>query len=75
MEYMGSSTRIIRAVLLAAAAAALAFAAAQLRAKRETAELTADSIHEQLDALDPVSRAAVVARLTSDEVEKVRSRS
>jgi hypothetical protein len=75
MEYMGSSTRIIRALLLAAAAAVLAVAAAQLRDKRETAELTVDSIHEQLDALDPVSRAAVVARLTSDEVEKVRNRS
>ena len=74
MEHMGSSTRIIRAVLLAAAATALAVAAAQLRDKRETAELTVDSIHEQLDALDPVTRAAVVARLTSDEVEKVRSR-
>jgi hypothetical protein len=70
MEHMGSSTRIIRAVLLAAAAAALAVAAAQLRDKRETAELTVDSIQEQLDALDPVTRAAVVARLTSDEVEK-----
>jgi hypothetical protein len=74
MEYMGSSTRIIRALLLAAAAAALAAAAVQLREKRETAELTVDSIHEQLDALDPVTRAAVVTRLTSDEVQKVRSR-
>jgi len=72
---MGSSTRIIRALLLAAAAAALAAAAVQLREKRETAELTMDSIHEQLDALDPVTRAAVVTRLTSDEVQKVRNRS
>jgi hypothetical protein len=72
---MGSSTRIIRAVLLVAAAAALAAAAAQLRGKRQMAEVTVDDIHEQLDALDPATRAAVVAKLTSDEVKKVRDRS
>jgi hypothetical protein len=67
-----TSTRMIRAVLLVAAAAVLAAAAALLRDKRQTAELTVDDIHEQLDALDPVTRAAVIARLTSDEVKKVR---
>jgi hypothetical protein len=70
---MSSPTRIVRAALLAAAAAALAIAAVQLREKRQTAELTVDNIHEQLDALDPVTRAAVIARLSSDEVEKVRN--
>ena len=69
-----ASTRIIRAALLVAAAAILAAAAAQLRDKRQTAELTVDNIHEQLDALDPVTRAAVIARLSSDEVQKVRDR-
>jgi hypothetical protein len=34
-----------------------------------------ESIHQQLDALDPVTRAAVVARLSSDEVTKVRGQS
>lgn len=67
-----TSTRMIRAVLLVAAAAILAAAAALLRDKRQTAELTVDNIHEQLDALDPVTRAAVIARLSSDEVKKVR---
>jgi hypothetical protein len=67
-----TSTRMIRAVLLVAAAAVLAAAAALLRDKRQTAELTVDDIHEQLDALDPVTRAAVIAKLTSDEVKKVR---
>ena len=69
---MGSSRRLLRAALLVAAAIALAAAAAELREKRLTAELTADDIQEQLDALDPVSRAAVIARLSSDEVKKVR---
>ena len=69
-----SSTRIIRAVLLAAAAVVLAIAAAQLREKHHEAEDAVQSIHDQLDALDPATRAAVVARLTSDEVKKVRGR-
>ena len=69
---MSLSPRLIRAALLAAAAVALAAAAVQLRGKRQTAELTADSIQAQLDALDPVTRAAVIARLSSDEVTKVR---
>ena len=69
---MNLSPRVIRAVLLAAAAAALAAAAFQFREKHQEAELTVQNIHDQLDALDPVTRAAVVARLTSDEVKKVR---
>ena len=69
---MGSSTRIIRAALLAAAAAALAAAAFLLREKHQEAEATVQNIQDQLDALDPATRAAVVARLTSDEVKKVR---
>jgi hypothetical protein len=68
---MGSPTRIIRAALLAAAAVFLAFAASQLRDKHREAEAAVQNIHDQLDALDPATRAAVVARLTSDEVKKV----
>ena len=69
---MGASPRIIRVALLVAAAVQLAAAAAQLRDKRQLAEETVQDIHEQLDALDPATRAAVIARLTSDEVKKVR---
>jgi hypothetical protein len=71
---MSLSPRVIRAVLLVAAAAVLTAAALQLREKRQTADLTVENIHAQLDALDPVTRAAVVARLSSDEVKKVRGR-
>jgi hypothetical protein len=49
----------------------LAFAASQLREKHREAEAVVQNIHDQLDALDPATRAAVVARLTSDEVKKV----
>ena len=69
---MGISPRTIRVALLVATAVVLLAAAAQLREMRDTAELTADTIQEQLDALDPVTRAAVIARLSSDEVKKVR---
>jgi hypothetical protein len=69
---MSPSPRITQAALLAVAAVLVAVAAAQLRDKREAAELTVQNIHDQLDALDPVTRAAVVARLSSDEVKKVR---
>ena len=71
---MNSSTRIIRAALLAAAAAALAAAAYLLREKHQQAEATVQNIQDQLDALDPATRAAVIARLTSDEVKKVRGK-
>jgi hypothetical protein len=67
-----SQVRIIRALLLAAAAAALIAAAAQLRHKHQQADLTVQSIHDQLDALDPATRSAVIARLTVDEAKEVR---
>jgi hypothetical protein len=70
---MSPSTRITRAALLTVAAAVLAVAAAQLRGRRQTAERIVENIHAQLDALDPVTRAAVVARLSSDEVKKARA--
>ena len=69
---MSSSMRIIRAALLAAAAVALAAAAYLLREKHQEADAAVQNIQDQLDALDPATRTAVVARLTSDEVKKVR---
>ena len=69
---MGMSKRVIRAVLLVAAAAALAAAAYQLREKHQEAELAVQNINDQLDALDPATRAAVITRLTAEEVKEVR---
>lgn len=62
----------IRVALLTAGAAVLVMLATRIRQKRQVAEQTVDSIHEQLDALDPATRAAVIARLEVDEIEKVR---
>ena len=71
---MGSSTQIMRAALLAAAAAALVAAAFLLREKHQEAEAAVQNIQDQLDALDPATRAAVITRLTSDEVKRVRGK-
>ena len=68
---MSSSTRTFRAVLLAGAAVALGAAAFLLREKHQEAEAAVPNIQDQLDALDPATRAAVIARLTSAEVRKV----
>jgi len=69
---MGSSTQIMRAALLAAAAVALVAAAYLLREKHQEAEAAVQTIQDQLDSLDPATRAAVIARLTSDEVKRVK---
>ena len=68
---MNSSTRTFRAVLLAGAAVALGAAAFLLREKHQEATAAGQNIQDQLDALDPATRAAVIARLTRDEVKKV----
>ena len=68
---MSASNRLIQLALLLAGAA-IAVVAIVLRGKRETAEVTAQSIQDQLDALDPVTRGAVIARLTKDAAKEVR---
>lgn len=65
-------TQALAAALLAVAAAALAAAACLLREKHQEAAAAVQNIQDQLDALDPATRAAVIARLTSDEVKRVR---
>jgi hypothetical protein len=61
-------------VLFAAAAATLIAAAMQLREQRATVANTAEDIEDQLNALDPVTRAAVVARLTTRATQDIKSR-
>ena len=66
--------KILRIVLLAAAAVALAAAAMELQKKRQVADQTADDIEDQLASLDPVTRAAVVTRVTADAAAEVKER-
>lgn len=70
---MTNARRLLRGVLFAAAAATLIAAAMQLREQRITVANTAQEIEDQLNALDPVTRAAVVARLTTQATQDIKS--
>ena len=71
---MFESRAVLRAGLLVAAAVALAFAATQLREKRALAVATVDDIEAQLAALDPATKAAVIARLSVDGAKTVHDK-
>jgi hypothetical protein len=72
---MSHSNRLIKLSLLAAAAGGVAaVAVTQLRAKQAVVDTTAQGIHDQLDALDPLTREAVIARLTKDAAKDVEAR-
>jgi len=62
---------ILRAIVFAAVAAAVALAAGQLRDTHRKVSLNVDEIEEQIAGLDPVTRAGVVARLTADAAKSV----
>ena len=75
---MSTSHRIVTVSLAFASVAAVAVAVvavSRVRAIQAQADAATDSIHDQLDALDPVARAAVVARLTKDAADEAKARS
>jgi hypothetical protein len=65
--------RLLRVALFAAAAAACIAAALQLNEHRAKVAQTVEGIENQLNALDPVTRAAVIARLGSDATQEIKS--
>ena len=65
---------ILRAIVFVAVAAAVALAAGQLRGEHRKISLNVDEIEEQIAALDPVTRAGVIARLTADAAKTVHER-
>ena len=66
-----SRTRVIvGAVVVIAAAAAVAVALAELREKRRQADAAVHDIEAQLDALDPITRTAVMARVGADTARR-----
>jgi len=71
---MSNSAKLLRAILLAVFAVVLAVAAIQLRKKKELVDLTAQQIEDQIAALDPGTRAAVITRLTADAARAARGR-
>jgi hypothetical protein len=64
----------LRIALLVGAAGLLVVASSFLREKRLAVETTTQQIEDTLAALDPASRAAVIARLTADAGEHVKDR-
>ena len=58
---------VLDVVLVVALAVAVTFIAKRVREQRIVAEATVEDIEAQLDALDPVTRAAVIARLSADK--------
>jgi hypothetical protein len=52
----------------------LAVAANELREKKATADKTTQQIEDTISALDPTTRAAVIARLTADAEQQVKDR-
>ena len=60
--------------LLAGIAAGIVFAVVKLRHVREVATQAVGDIEAQIDALDPVTRAAVVAKLAADAAKDVKAK-
>lgn len=71
---MTNLRRLLRVALFVVAAAASIAAALQLREQRTTVARTAQEIEDQLNALDPVTRAAVIARLGAGATQEIKSR-
>ena len=71
---MSRSRRILAVALIAATAAAVAVVVIKFRKMDEAATETADDIEMQLDALDPITRAAVVEKLSARAVKDVEAR-
>ena len=70
---MNEST-LTRAVIAAAGAALLVVVLRLFGRKRSTVKATTADIEDMIAALDPVSRAAVLARLSHDGVDVVKER-
>jgi hypothetical protein len=68
-----SENRILTIALLLTVAAAVAVATEQARRRLGIADTTAADIEAQIDALDPATRAAVIARLGVDAAKAVRA--
>ena len=72
---MSSRTKgILTLAVIAAAAAGGYYLVRFAREKKALADETASNIKSELDNLDPATRAAVIAKLSSDEVARYRGK-
>jgi hypothetical protein len=70
---MNRSKPILKGILLAALTVGVVMLVLKLRDMRQVATETADDIEAQLGALDPVTRAAVVGKLSADAAKDVKA--
>jgi hypothetical protein len=70
---MSSGKGIIRTLLVLVAAASLIALGLDLRRKRQATDSAVQGIEDQLAELDPVTRAAVVAKLSADAAKHVQA--
>jgi hypothetical protein len=68
-----SRKRMFAAVALVAAAAGTTYLVVKALEKRRIANETAEHIEAEIDALDPATRAAVLAKVTSHTIKDIRS--
>lgn len=71
---MASYDNALRVGLLLGGGALIAFGLRRVGQKTLLAEATTGQIENAIAALDPVTRAAVIARLTADAAEQVKDR-
>ena len=72
---MSTRTKGILTLAVVAVAAAGGYYLFQLaKEKKSLADETASNIKSELDNLDPATRAAVIAKLSSDEVARYRGK-
>ena len=72
---MRTTGRILTATLLIGVAAGIAIAVMKARSIKAEATRVADGIEAELNELDPVTKAAVLGKLSSDAAKEVRSHS
>ncbi len=72
---MSRTSKVITgALVLAAAGAASYYAYKEFSARKAVADQAVGNIQAELDDLDPITRAAVVAKLSSDAAKDYRSK-
>ena len=69
---MSNGRTLVRILLLVVAGASLVALALDLQKKRQVADAAAQGIEDKLAELDPVTRAAVVAKLAAGAAEHVQ---
>jgi len=68
-----TKTKAVATVLVVGAVAIGAvYAVSEFRKRKAVADEAVDHIQAELDGLDPVTRAAVVAKLSKDEIQAHR---